>query len=68
MQHARDRIRQLTDRSRLRLPVEWIVRDINVFPRGWARFFKYGNSARLREGQVLREDAAGIGDRQAAQT
>jgi RNA-directed DNA polymerase len=46
MRHARDRIRQVTDRSRLRLPVEWIVQDINVFLRGWAGFFKYGNSAR----------------------
>ena len=46
MQHARDRIRQLTDRSRLLLSVEWIVRDINRFLRGWAEYFKYGNSAR----------------------
>jgi Reverse transcriptase (RNA-dependent DNA polymerase)/Group II intron, maturase-specific domain len=46
MQHARDRIRGLTDRSRLLLPVEWIVQDINLFLRGWAGFFKHGNSAR----------------------
>ena len=46
MQHARDRIRQLTDRSRLLLSVEGIVRDINLFLRGWAGYFKYGNSAR----------------------
>jgi group II intron reverse transcriptase/maturase len=46
MQHARDRIRQITDRSRLLLPVEWIVQDINLFLRGWAGYFKYGNSAR----------------------
>jgi RNA-directed DNA polymerase len=46
MQHARDRIRWLTDRSRLLLPVEWIVQDINLFLRGWAGYFKYGNSAR----------------------
>jgi RNA-directed DNA polymerase len=46
MQHARDRIRQLTDRSRLLLPVEWIVQDINLFLPGWAGYFKYGNSAR----------------------
>jgi hypothetical protein len=26
--------------------VEWIVRDINQFLRGWAGHFKYGNSAR----------------------
>jgi RNA-directed DNA polymerase len=45
-QHARDRIRQITDRSRLRVPVEIIVREINTFLRGWAGFFRYGNSAR----------------------
>jgi group II intron reverse transcriptase/maturase len=46
MQHARDRIRQVSGRSRLLQPVEWIVQDINMFLRGWAGFFKYGNSAR----------------------
>lgn len=49
MQHARDRIRQFTLRSRLLLPIETIVQDINVFLRGWAGFFKYGNSARQFE-------------------
>jgi RNA-directed DNA polymerase len=44
MQHARDQIRELTRRSRLLLPVEWIVQDVNMFLRGWAAFFKYGNS------------------------
>jgi hypothetical protein len=46
MQHARDRIRSLTGRSQLLRPVEWIVQDINLFLRGWAGFFRYGNSAR----------------------
>lgn len=46
MQHARDRIRQLTDRSRLWVDVEQIVQDINRFLRGWAGYFRYGNSAR----------------------
>nr|WP_223874355.1 group II intron maturase-specific domain-containing protein [Salinispora mooreana] len=46
MQHARDRIRQVTDRSRLLLPVEWIVQDINLFLRGWAGYFKYGRAIR----------------------
>jgi RNA-directed DNA polymerase len=45
MAHARDRIRALTVRSRLLLPVEAVVRDINVFLRGWAACFKYGHSA-----------------------
>ena len=45
MQHARDRIRELTRRSRLRLPVKWIVEDLNRFLGGWAAFFRFGNSA-----------------------
>jgi RNA-directed DNA polymerase len=44
MQHARDRIRQLTQRSRLLLPVEAVVEDLNRFLRGWAGFFRYGHS------------------------
>ena len=46
MQHARDRIRELTDRRRLLLPVEVIVQDVNRVLRGWAGYFRYGNSAR----------------------
>ena len=45
MQHARDRIRQITDRSRLLMAPEWIVADLNRFLGGWAAFFRYGNSA-----------------------
>jgi len=45
MQHARDRIRDLTARRRLRHSVEWIVEDLNRFMRGWAAYFRYGNSA-----------------------
>src|SRR5213596_3605863 len=36
MGHARQRIRQITARARLRVPVEVIVRDLNRFLRGWA--------------------------------
>jgi group II intron reverse transcriptase/maturase len=46
MRHARDRIRELTARSRLLLPVEEIVADVNRFLRGWTAYFRYGNSAR----------------------
>ena len=46
MQHARDRIRDLTDRRRLLLPVEVIVAEVNRFVRGWAAYFRFGNSAR----------------------
>ncbi len=45
MQHARDRIRELTERRRLLLSVEWVVDDVNRFLRGWAAYFRYGNSA-----------------------
>jgi RNA-directed DNA polymerase len=46
MQHARDRIRELTDRRRLLLPVEVVVAEVNRFVRGWAAYFRFGNSAR----------------------
>ena len=45
MQHARDRIRELTERRRMLLRVEYIVEDVNRFLRGWAAYFRYGNSA-----------------------
>ena len=45
MQHARDQIRQITDRSRLLLPVEAIVERVNRFLRGWAAYFRFGNSS-----------------------
>jgi group II intron reverse transcriptase/maturase len=46
MQHARDRIRQLTARKRLLVDTEQIVQELNWFLRGWAGYFRYGNSAR----------------------
>jgi len=45
MQQARDRIRELTDRRRLLRPVEQVVREINTFLRGFAAYFRHGNSA-----------------------
>jgi RNA-directed DNA polymerase len=46
-QQARDRIREITDRKRLLVPVEDIVAELNRFLRGWAGYFRYGNSARV---------------------
>jgi RNA-directed DNA polymerase len=46
MQHARDRIRELTGHRRLLLPPEAIAQDVNMFLRGWAGYFRYGHSAR----------------------
>jgi RNA-directed DNA polymerase len=45
MRRARDRLRELTVRSRLRLPVEAVVEDMNMFLRGWGAFFRYGHSS-----------------------
>jgi RNA-directed DNA polymerase len=47
VRHARDRIRSITDRSRLLVPVGQIVDELNLFLRGWAGYFRYGNSALL---------------------
>jgi group II intron reverse transcriptase/maturase len=44
MQRARERVRELTARDRLRWPVERTVQDLNRFLRGWAGYFRYGNS------------------------
>jgi RNA-directed DNA polymerase len=46
MQHARDRVGEITARERLLLPVEDVVQDLNGYLRGWAGYFRYGNSAR----------------------
>ena len=45
MEHARERLRELTCRSRLVFPVGVIVEEVNRFLRGWAAYFRYGNSA-----------------------
>jgi RNA-directed DNA polymerase len=45
-QHARDQIRDMTDRRWLLRPVDDTTRRVNTFLRGWAGYFRYGNSAR----------------------
>ena len=45
VQHARDRLREITGRERLLLPAEYIVEDLNRFLSGWSGYFRYGNSA-----------------------
>src|SRR3954469_13844675 len=46
MRHAHDPVRQFTTRQRLPLPAAGGAREINTFLRGWAGYFRYGNSAR----------------------
>ncbi len=46
MQRVRSRVRELTPRRRLRVPIEVIVEDLNQVLRGWAGYFRYGNSTR----------------------
>ena len=41
----------ITRRERLLVPAEVIVTELNMFLRGWAGYFRYGNSARVL-GQV----------------
>lgn len=43
-QAARARIRELTDRRLLRLPVEDVVAGLNRFLAGWGGYFRRGNS------------------------
>ena len=43
--HARDRVREITDRRWLWRPVEDTVLELNQFLRGWGAYFRYGNSA-----------------------
>jgi group II intron reverse transcriptase/maturase len=47
VQRARDRIREITGRKWLWMPAGDIVRDLNLFLRGWSGYFRYGNSARV---------------------
>lgn len=46
MHRARERIREIADRRWLLRPVDETVREVNAFLRGWAGYFRYGNSAR----------------------
>ena len=46
MGRARQRVREITARRRLRRPVEQVVQELNWFLRGWGGYFRYGNSNR----------------------
>ncbi|MGZ6563754.1 MAG: group II intron reverse transcriptase/maturase [Solirubrobacteraceae bacterium] len=68
-QRARDRIREITDRSRLLVPVETIVQDVNRFLRGWSGYFPLRKfRPRLRQDQPVRGGPPRAVRRQASQT
>jgi RNA-directed DNA polymerase len=46
MSRARHRIRELTGRNRTLLSEEVIVQELNEYLRGWANYYRYGNSRR----------------------
>ena len=50
MRRARDRIRDLTVRCRLRLRVEAVVQDVPLF-EGWAAYYRFGHST-VRFGKI----------------
>ena len=45
MASIKAKIRDRTDRSFARLPLEYAVEDVNRVVRGWGNYFRYGNSA-----------------------
>ena len=45
MAQVRGKIRERTDRSYARLPLEAVVENLNPVLRGWGAYFRYGNSA-----------------------
>lgn len=45
-QEAKQRIRELTDRRLLLLPIEDVIASLNRFLTGWGGYFRWGNSTR----------------------
>ena len=44
MAQARDRIRSITQRKRLQVPVDQVVQEVARYLHAWAGYFRYGNS------------------------
>ena len=57
MQRARDRVRELTTRSRLLLSPSTVVADVNRYLHGWVSYFRYGNSAQAASQGVVGQTA-----------
>jgi RNA-directed DNA polymerase len=45
MKRARQRVKDLTGRSRLGMELEDVIYDLNLFLRGWGNYFRTGNAA-----------------------
>jgi group II intron reverse transcriptase/maturase len=46
MQRVRQRVRQLTPRSRCHVDIRHVIGDLNPVLRGWGNYFRTGNAAR----------------------
>jgi RNA-directed DNA polymerase len=45
MKRARLRIKELTSRNRVGMELQDLIRDLNLFLRGWGNYFRTGNAA-----------------------
>lgn len=45
MKRARQRIKVLTGRARIGMELQALIRDLNLFLRGWGNYFRTGNAA-----------------------
>jgi group II intron reverse transcriptase/maturase len=43
LQSIKDRVTELTERSRTIMPIEWVVNEVNATVRGWVGYFHYRN-------------------------
>jgi RNA-directed DNA polymerase len=51
LQTIKDRVTNLTTRSRTIMPLEWVVNEVNATVRGWAGYFHYRNCSKAM-GQI----------------
>ena len=46
LQKIKDRVTELTRRTRTNMPLEWIVNELNATVRGWVNYFHYRNCSK----------------------
>ena len=46
LQKIKDRLTELTKRTRTIMPLEWIVNEVNATVRGWVNYFHYRNCSK----------------------